>query len=288
MHSPVRLHPNFRLSTFFAVAAGWLLLGYGAWAAPEFFVFDNGLGRGSWTPEQQARTAKSLGYDGISYNYTNPGDLAVWLKTLKAHGLKLYGLYVHTFVDKAEHYDPTLKEAIQMLNGTDAIVWITLRETKVKGDFDTDALKVVQDIADQAQASGVRVALYPHAGFYVATTADALRLVRSAQRANVGASLNLCHEFMTGHGNRLDETIRLSAPHLMLVSVNGVEVAGKQYILRLDQGDFDVAGFLKKLPAAGYKGPIGLQCYNVKGDVEENLRADIAAWRKITSQLHAP
>jgi len=40
--------------------------------APEFFVFDNGVGRGKWTPEEQAKTLKELGYDGISYNYTNP------------------------------------------------------------------------------------------------------------------------------------------------------------------------------------------------------------------------
>jgi hypothetical protein len=36
----------------------------------EFFVFDNGVGRGMWTPEEQAAILKQLGYDGISYNYT--------------------------------------------------------------------------------------------------------------------------------------------------------------------------------------------------------------------------
>jgi len=40
----------------------------------------------------------------------------------------------------------------------------------------------------------------------------------------------------------------------------------------LDRGVFDVFGFLKKLTAAGYKGPIGLQCYQVPGDIEDNLR----------------
>jgi hypothetical protein len=29
---------------------------------------------------------------------------------------------------------------------------------------------------------------------------------------------------------------------------------------------------------------VGLQCFSVKGDVTENLKADIAAWRKFTSQ----
>ena len=53
-------------------------------ARPEFFVFDNGVGRGSWTPTQQAQTLKELGYDGISYNYTTPEDLAAWQKAFGA------------------------------------------------------------------------------------------------------------------------------------------------------------------------------------------------------------
>jgi len=47
----------------------------------------------------------------------------------------------------------------------------------------------------------------------------------------------------------------------------------------LDRGVFDVFGFLKKLTAAGYKGPIGLQCYQVPGDIEDSLRRSMAAWR---------
>jgi sugar phosphate isomerase/epimerase len=288
MHSPSPPHTGSRRFVAFALLTGLLLLHCVAGGAPQFFVFDNGLGRGTWSAERQARTAKALGFDGVSYNYTNPDELGVWLTTLKAHGLKLYGLYLHTFIDKTEHYDPTLKEAIRKLQGTDAILWITIRETAVKGDYDAEAIKVVQDIADQAQASNLRVALYPHMGFYLATTADAVRLVRKAQRTNVGATLNLCHEFMTGQGNRLDQTILDSAPLLMLVSVNGVSVAEKQYILRLDEGDFDIAGFLTRLTAAGYKGPIGLQCYGIKGDTEANLKASVAAWGKIAARIRPP
>ena len=52
-------------------------------AVPEFFVFDNGVGRGAWSPEQQAKTLKELGYDGISYSYTNAKDLAAWQAAFK-------------------------------------------------------------------------------------------------------------------------------------------------------------------------------------------------------------
>ncbi len=134
--------------------------------------------------------------------------------------------------------------------------------------------------------SGLRVALYGHAGFYVATADDAVRIVKKAARPNVGATVNLCHEFLTGNGGRLDETVKNAAPYLSLITINGVDVKNKKYILRLDEGDFDVTAWLKKLLAAGYHGPVGLQCYNVKGDVLENLKADMKAWREIATKLN--
>jgi sugar phosphate isomerase/epimerase len=254
-------------------------------ARPQFFVFDNGVGRGSWTPEQQARTVKELGYDGISYNYTTPEDLAAWQKALGARGLKLFGLYVYTWFDKVPNYDARLPEAIELLKGTDTVLWITVREAQVKGDHDTEAVALVQGIADLAARSGVRVALYGHANFYVENGLDAARIAAKANRPNLGPSINLCHEFRSGAADRLDETLKSVAPKATLVSINGLDTASKVYEMRLDQGDFDVVSYLVKLRAAGYKGPIGLQCYNVKGDTRENLAANIATWRRMAGQL---
>ena len=269
------------------VMAAVVLIAAAAWGAvPEFFVLDNGVGRGSWTPEQQASTLKELGYEGIGYNYTKPADLARWQRAFREQGLKIYSLYVYTFIDKPVHYDSAFKEAIRMLKGTDTIIWMTLRETTTRGDHDAEAVKLVREIADLAQQNGVRVALYGHAGFYVATANDAVRIVKQAQRPNLGVTINLCHEFITKNGERLDETLKNAAPHLMLVTVNGVDAKNQQYILRLDQGDYDVAGWVRKLQGAGYKGPVGLQCFGVKGKAAENLKADLAAWRRIASQLN--
>ena len=51
-------------------------------------------------------------------------------------------------------------------------------------------------------------------------------------------------------------------------------------IQTLDRGSFDVGKFLETLKKSGYSGPVGLQCYAVKGDVRENLRRSMSAWRK--------
>ena len=250
-------------------------------APPEFFAFDNGVGRGSWTPEQQAKTLKELGYNGISYNYTNPADLEVWVKTFREHGLKIYGLYVHTYADRAETVDPAFKEAIRALKGSDTVIWMTVSTVKDKSrSYDDEAVRNVRMMADLAKEHGLRVALYPHAGFYVATAADSARIIRLAGRDNAGASINLCHEFITGNGGRLDETLRDVAPIATLASINGIDAKGKKHLLRLDQGDFDLPAYLAKLRDAGYKGPVGLQGYSIPGDPRENLAASMNTWRR--------
>jgi sugar phosphate isomerase/epimerase len=256
-----------------------------ALAAPEFYVMDNGVGRGSWTPEQQAKTLKELGYAGISYNYTRPEDLAAWQSAFKAQGLKIFGIYAHTTLDAAKPFDPRLPEAIKMLKGTGTVLWLTVQATKVPGDHDAQAVKTLQQLADLAAASEVRCALYGHAGFYVATSADSARMAAKVQRPNFAATLNLCHEFLTGQGGQLDKTLKEVAPVAGMATINGIDVANKKYLLRLDQGDLDLGGYLKKLAASGYHGPIGLQCYSVPGDVKENLTINIATWRKIAEGL---
>ncbi|HTV03428.1 MAG TPA: family 16 glycoside hydrolase [Luteitalea sp.] len=264
-----------------------LLFSSSAYARPEFFVFDNGVGRGSWTPEQQARTLKELGYDGISYNYTTPEDLAKWQQAFKAVGLKIYGLYVHTYVDAPEAFDARLPEAIKMLKGTPTVLWITVQKPKTAGDHEARAVQIVQHVADLAREHGVQVALYGHAGFLVEHGRDSARVVGKANRPNLGATINLCHEYMSGVGDDVAATVKAVAPKATRVSINGVDAASKNFITRLDQGDFDLVGYLTTLKKAGYDGPIGLQAYNVKGDTRENLAANIITWRRIAAEVDA-
>ena len=268
-----------------------LLATSAAMAAPyEFFPFDNGVGRGKpeWTPDHQAETLKALGYDGISYNFTTPEALAAWQKAMDARGLKIYSLYVYTDIGKAAGYPANLENALRLLEGRDTVLWITILGAKGKGERaarDNEAVKLIQDVCALAKKYNVRVAVYGHINHYIETAEDSLRVVEKAGCDNLGASFNLCHDLMYGNANRLGEIIKKTAPKLMRVSISGADLASKKHILRLDQGDLDVAGVVKILKENGYKGPVGLQCFGVPGDVEENLKADMDAWKKITATL---
>jgi sugar phosphate isomerase/epimerase/type 1 glutamine amidotransferase len=245
-----------------------------------FFAFDNGLGRKS--PAEQAALLKELGYDGIGY--TGTGDFAVRKKAFDEQGLKIFNLYVHSFVDNPDAYEAGLKEAIPSLTGSGVDLWLTLRG---KAPDDTAAVRVVREIADQAAAAGLRVALYPHKDFFVETAEQALRIVKQVDRPNVGLTLNLCHELAAGNADRLHEIVKACSPHLFYVSINGADRSGgwPELIRPLDEGKFDVPGLLKSLGAAGYKGPVGLQCFQVPGAPEEHLQRSITKWKEIRGSL---
>ncbi len=247
-------------------------------ATNPFFAFDNGVGRElKWSPAQQAATLKALGYDGIGYTGTE--RFAERQKAFRDQGLKIFSLYVPCYVDKPEPFAPQLKEAIQQLKGTDVMLWLTVQG---KATNDANAVRVVREITDLAGPSGVRVALYPHKGFFVATAEDGMRIVRQVERPNLGVSLNLCHELAAGNGGRLEAIAKACGPRLFLVSINGADQSGgwNELIRPLGEGNYDVAGFMRTLRTIGYTGPVGLQCYDVKGDQKENLQRSIAAWRK--------
>lgn len=249
-----------------------------------FFAFDNGVGKGS-PPARQAALLKELGFDGIGYTGTE--NFAERSKAFEEQGLRIFNLYVPCFVDKTAPYDPKMKDAIRALKGTGVDLWLTVQG---KAPDDTAAVRVVREVADEAAAAGVRVALYPHKGFFVATTEEALRILRQVDRPNVGVTINLCHELAAGHADRMDQIVKACAPHLFYVSINGADRSGgwPELIRPLDAGNFDVAGFLKSLGAAGYQGAVGLQCYQIPGAPEEHLKRSITKWKEIRGLIVEP
>ena len=248
----------------------------------SFFVFDNGAGRGEWTPARQAETLARLGYAGIGYSGTE--ELDERLKAFVHHNLRVFSIYVGCNLNNEPAYGDDLKAAIGRLEGTGVILWLTVQG---QSEDDGKAARTVAEIADLAAASGLKVALYPHAGFHVADIEDALRLVRQAKRENLGVTFNLCHELKAGNEARFDELLEEAAPHLFVVSINGADHEGgwDKLIQPLSHGPFDLNRLLRKLLALDYRGPIGLQCYNVPGDTLANLEHNIAQWRAIVAQL---
>lgn len=244
-----------------------------------FFVFDNGAGRGELPLEQQAQLIRETGYAGVGYSGTE--RIPEMLKALDERGLKMFSIYAP--VD-----DPGLPEAIGQLKGRQTLLLLTLQKEPAGGR--RRAVELVREAAALAANAGLRVALYPHFGFYIGKVSEALELARESGRKNVGIMFNLCHWLKEGEAANLQPRLREALPFLYAVSINGADHEGDwdRLIQPLDAGDFDVYGFMRTLVDMGFRGPVGLQCYNVKGDRRENLVRSMATWRRFAVRMSAP
>jgi sugar phosphate isomerase/epimerase len=257
-----------------------------------FFAMDTGTQDANHrTADAQAAMLKELGYAGVGA--TLGQDIPAWHAALDKHGLKMSTLYVTLAVDNPDGTLAALDKAVKELTGRDTIIWLAATNRKVKPsstDGDEEGVKLVQRVCDLAARSNLRVALYPHTGFWVEKVSDAVRVAKAAKRANLGVTWNLCHWLRVDGESTMEAVLELAAPYLMVVTINGADRDGKDWktlIQTLDRGTFDVGKFLKAVTEAGFSGPIGLQGYGIGGSAQDNLTRSIGAWRGIVRKTGA-
>jgi len=254
-----------------------------------FFAMDTGLRDGKHpTPADRAETLALLGYPGG--DLTGGASVPGILQAYDAKGLKLFAIYTGLNIDSPD-VPAGLAKAIGQLKGRDTVLWIPVQSRKYKKSDpagDEQAAALLRKAADLAAAAGLRIALYPHTGFWVEKVEDAVRVAKKADRPNVGATFNLCHFLQCDDEKNLEKALAGAASHLFVVTVSGADRGAKGWgrlIQTLDKGTFDQRRVLRKLRELNYLGPIGLQGYGIKGDSRENLRASMSAWRKLAGEL---
>ncbi len=249
-----------------------------------FFAMDTGTrDENHRSPREQVDMLHALGYDGI--DHTGCKDLEPLIARLDERGMRLFALYLDVWVGKNRNqYNDGLEEAIRLLNGRDVALWVPLRSEDFpvsSPEGDEYAVSMVEKIADLAAGSGLRVALYPHTGFWMEKVEDAIRIARKINRPNVGVTFNLCHWLKVSRREELNSVLKEAFPFLSMVTINGADAGDswKQLIQPLGSGDYDVFEVIKYLRTLKYGGPIGLQGYGIGGDVLDNLGRSMNAWR---------
>jgi len=238
------------------------------------------------TAKEQVEMIRELGYPGIGC--TAGKELGEMAKELDKNGLRLFTVYLGVNIDPDQpKYGPELKETIEVLRGRNAMLWLFVQSKQHKPSSpagDDRAVEILREVADMAAEANVRVALYPHTGFWVERVEDAVRVAKKVDRKNVGVTFNLCHWLKVDDEKNMKSLIKSAMPHLFVVTINGADSGGKDWktlIQTLDRGTFDMRGFLKTLGDSGYTGPIGFQGYGIGGDARENLKRTMDAWRQL-------
>jgi sugar phosphate isomerase/epimerase len=239
--------------------------------------------------DEQAALLAEIGFDG--YDHRELEGLAEAVAALDAQGLKMFTIYFKVDIDAPDQpWDPALAEALPLLKGHDTILWSNVHSQRFKPSDpagDEYAVPLLQKLADLAAPYGVRVAPYPHVRFWVESPEDTARLAEQVDRPNFGTSFNLYHwKVLEGDRKRpIEEVAKLLAPKLMVISINGDE--GKNIAIGpLEQVDIaEYVDVLKAFRAEGYRGPVGLQCYDIQEDPRVHLRESMAVWQEVIKQI---
>jgi sugar phosphate isomerase/epimerase len=259
-------------------------------AGPDpFFAMDTATDSGNLSAAQQVEMVRNLGYAGMGC--TAGKGLAEMQRELDKNGLRLFTAYLGVSIDPGqEKYGPELKDAIEVMEGRNAILWLFVQSKIHKPSSpagDERAVEIIREVADMAAKAGLRVALYPHYGFWCQRVEDAVRVAKKVDRRNVGVTFNLCHWLRVDDEKNLKPLLESAMPYLFVVTINGADSGGKgwkELIQTLDRGSFDMGGFLKTLTDSGYTGPIGFQGYGIGGDTYENLKRTMDAWLRLNGQ----
>jgi sugar phosphate isomerase/epimerase len=238
---------------------------------------------GDISPEQQAGVAREYGFEGTVFDHAL--QIPERLRALDEAHLQLFFLWLTVDLSKGQiKYEPGMEAAIEALKGRGTAVWIA-----VQGDDATGAeertIQAVNRISDLASRSNLRVALYPHYGFYLARFRDVVRVAERVGRSNVGVTFNLCHELRSGFDPEFPQLLDKAIPRLYGVTLNGADRQGQDWstlIQPLGRGDYDVTALVRTFAKAGYRGPFGIQCFGLKGDPGVYLKQSMAAWRLIS------
>ena len=241
---------------------------------------------GDISPEQQAGFAREYGFEGTVFDHAR--QIPERLRALDEAHLQLFFLWLTVDISHGQtKYEPEMESAIEALKGRGTVVWVAIQGDGAENSAGAEerAIQAVDRISDLASQSNLRVALYPHYGFYLARFRDVVRVAERAGRSNVGATFNLCHELRSGFDPEFPQLLDKAIPRLYGVTINGADRQGRDWnalIQPLGRGDYDVTELVRTIAKAGYRGPFGIQCYGLKGDPGVYLKQSMAAWRVVS------
>jgi sugar phosphate isomerase/epimerase len=257
-----------------------------------FYAMDTAFQRPGLSSDQQLDLVKELGYAGIAWTETSPGEAAAAADRAEKRGLNMFTIYCQAQVipDGKLIHSPQLTKLMAALKGRGTIIWLHIGGKGPAFESLTDKAPLVQtlrDLADVAATNDLRIAVYPHVGEWTAHFGDATKLARVVGHKHFGVTFNLCHCLAMGDEDKIPALLEDAKSLLFTATINGADsgVKGGQWnrlIQTLDKGTYDTRIVLRKLKQIEFGGPIGFQGYGIKGDTRSILAPTMDAWRKLS------
>ncbi len=230
---------------------------------------------------EKVKLLKNIGFDGLEgAGFADFYELKSDLEQVVLHMPTNYVSL--SFGSKISKGSASIAEIKEMIKGAEkgSVVYFNVQSEDYKNNKDAgDKLLsvILQDLSDYASDYGVKLCVYPHLSLYCETLEHSLKLAKLVSRNNFGCVINLCHLLKVEGSEGIEQKIKSLMPYLIAVNICGADGGNTQQlgwdrlIQPLGEGSFDTYNFVRILWDAKYKGPVGLQCYNLKGEALEVL-----------------
>jgi sugar phosphate isomerase/epimerase len=110
-----------------------------------------------------------------------------------------------------------------------------------------------------------------------------LEVMKKADHPQVGFNFNVVHWCIVDAQRDWRPLLRENSAKLFCVLLSGYSATQPRKNLPLDEGTFDQRPLLATLDEVGYRGPVGLMCYGIPGDLSTHLARSMNVWRAIHS-----
>jgi hypothetical protein len=257
---------------------------------PVFFAMDTAA---RLEPADCAAVLAELGYAGLG---GRPSTAKAHATALQSKGLAYFnGYHVADFPSGQTQLPVELTQAVDNLAGTGGTLWLAINKVTLPLGLsmgpeygDTVVVPQLRQLVAYARAKGVKISLYPHAGFWAARFETCVRVASKVDSPNLGVTFNLCH-WLKVEGSERDPLplIKEALPRLNFITINGADTGDTQnlgwdkLIQPLGRGTYDVGAFVSKARAVGYRGPFGFQGYGIKIEPKELLKETMEGWGKM-------
>lgn len=253
-----------------------------AWCIVPF----DGAKRG---PEERAEMLEKLGLRRFAYDYRaeHIPTFDAEIGALQRHHIELTAWWFpNTLNDEARLILSVLKR-----HELHPQLWVTggggptATSAEQAARVELEA-KRIGEIATAAKTIGSMVGLYNHGAWFGEPENQIAIITRlkSSGATNVGIVYNLHHGH--AHLDRFPELLRLMAPHLIALNLNGMNPDGErsgQKILPLGQGERD-ASLLKTIRDSGWTGPLGILNHTDE-DAETRLKQNLAGLERLWTEM---
>lgn len=232
--------------------------------------------------EQHALLAE-LGFDGMTH--LGLGKIPERLESAKKYGLKVFCVYQSFNFNKP--LDPKLSETLACLKDSGTFLALSIEGGKPSdASLDDKAVKLVQELKAVADPLGIKIVLYPHKNSWNEKVADCVRMAGHFD-GKVGVMFNLCHWAAVDKSENLETVLQSAKPYLAAITIHGsdtpeeIQTKKGNWIQPLDAGSYDLTELFRILDGIGYTGPVGLQCFGIKGDAKLHLERSMKKWKEM-------